>query len=187
MGVKLELYNDLVARINDKIPEYLTVRKWNNQVENEANESTWEYPACFIGFSAIDWEPPMNRTANVKQLQAAQSGLITITCYLVFEDKQEETAAFTDYEPLIQKIWYYLQDYNVLNSNWSDLRRVAEREDNNHNNVIVWQVDFQCAVYDYAACDLTMVDAAPVDLVITPSVFIEATTETNMRTDSDFS
>jgi len=61
-----------------------------------------------------------------------------------------------------------------------------QREDNNHNNVIVWEMDFITGVMDCALADTTMVDAAPVTLVVTGEMIITPTTQDNLRTADDF-
>jgi len=186
MGVKLTLYNDIKARLEAKVPELLTIRKWNNQFNNEEKEHAFKYPACFIGFSSMDWDSPNTKTPQSLQLQQQQNGLITITLYLGFHDLQDESPAFEDYEPIIQKVWYWIQGWTATGATeYTALLRSSEREDNNHNNVIVWELDFTTRVTDCAGLDDTLVDATPVTLVINADLIIDADTVENMRTDAE--
>lgn len=185
MGVKLTIYQDLVTRLNAKVPELLTVRKWNNQFTNEDRENAFRYPACFIGFTSMEWLPTSANTPLTTNLHQQQRGELIITLYLGFEKYEDESDSWPDIEPIIQKVWHWLQGWSGSSEYYNAFNRIQEREDNNHDNVIIWEIDFRVGVYDCAGEDTTLVDAAPVTLVVEGDLIIDVNTASNMRTDNE--
>lgn len=186
MGAKLTIYNDIAARLTAQVPAIKTIRKWNNQFSSEGVENAFAYPACFIGFSNMAYNRASVGAFNVNIGVPEQKGTYTITIYLGFEKYQNETEAFALYEPILQDVWAALQGYTATGATeYGPLQRLAEREDNNHNNVIVWEIDFETGVTD---CPILgeMVDAGPVKLQVNNNVIIDPATVNDIRTAADF-
>lgn len=187
MGAKIEIYNDIVARLIAKVPELKTIGKWNNQFENTGKEEAFKYPACFISYSSLQWDAAKNITAGANQLQAQQMGNSIITIYLGFEQYVDETDSWPLIEPIIHKVWQYLQGYAKAGQQYyGPFMRIEEREDSSHDSVIIWAMDFTCQVSELTSIG-DLVDAAPVTLVLNKDLIIDPSTSDNLRTGNDFS
>lgn len=140
MSVKLNLYNDIATAIGT-VTEIKTIGIFNNQFDREEEEKAKAYPCCFVEFANIGWTQTQQtpiRKVNAQKQQKAEGTIITI--HIGFADLQDETANFIDIDPIIQKVYLALQD--LTGDYYSVLNREAERQDTDHNNVIVWQMDF---------------------------------------------
>lgn len=186
MGAKLTIYNDIKARIEAQVAEILTVKKWNNQFDNEGTENPVTYPVAYIGFSNMEWTPAAARTSGLNTLQQQQGGSMIITIYLGFDHLEDEVDSWPIYEPIIQKVWACLQGWSGTSIEYGALQRIAEREDNNHNQVIVWEIDFSVGVNDCATVDTTLVEVDPVVLNLSGELIINPNVQTNIRTAEDF-
>ena len=172
MSVKLNLYNDIVTAL-DGVTEIKTKGIFNNQFDREEEEMAKAYPCCFIEFANIGWTQTQQRPiskVNVQKQQRADDFIITI--HIGFEDLQDETANFIDIDPIIQKVYLALQD--LTGEYYSVLNRVAERQDTDHNNVIVWQMDFETMLEEVGEeADLTKVAGGTLELEITKDLKID--------------
>lgn len=186
MGIKLTLFNDIKARLEAKVPELLTIRKWNNQFNNESREYAFKFPAAFISFSEMQWQPPKNTTALVNQLQAQQEGVFVVSIYLGFDKLEDETESWPDIEPIIHKVWSYLEEWTGTPAEYGKLIRVSEVEDNNHDNVIVWVINFEFRVAECATVGDMVAAPDPLTLTIDTDLIIDANTVNDIRTDADF-
>jgi hypothetical protein len=186
MGVKLTIYNDIKARIEATVTEINTVKKFNNQFTNEDRENPVQYPVAYIGFSSMEWIKPATRTSMLNTLQQQQGGRMVVTIYLGFSHLEDEEDSFPIYEPIIQKVWQYLQGWSGTNIEYGALVRIAEREDNNHDGVIVWEIDFEVGVNDCGNTDTTLELVDPVTLDLSGQLIITPSTQTNLRTADDF-
>jgi hypothetical protein len=182
MGAKLNIYNKVRERILE-IPEIRHVAKWNNQTENEAVEMPYEYPAVFIGFSSIDWLPDNTAPYNVNLANFQQVGNLTITLYCVFWHITEESLSFEKYEPVITKIWQKLQGFQ--GDSFTPMMRIAEREDDNHDSVINWQIDYTTTIYECVEPG-DLVNAAPLTVQLTGDLIINPVTDATIRTAGEF-
>lgn len=186
MGAKLTIYNDIKARIEAMVTDINTVKKWNNQFDNESNENPVKYPVAYIGFSNMEWKPASARTAQLNTIQQQQGGEMIVTIYLGFYHLEDEVDSWPIYEPIIQQVWACLQGWSGTSIEYGALQRIAEREDNNHNQVIVWEIDFLVGVIDCATVDTTLVEVDPVTFNLTGELIINPNVQTNIRTAEDF-
>lgn len=184
MGSKLELYKAVYNRIADAVPEVNHVAKWNNQTNNEANELPFDFPAVFIGFSSITWTEATAQSYNTNLAANQQSADITLTLYCAFWFKDEETASFELYEPIINKL--YMAINGLQSDDFTPLQRVAEREDNNHGPVIVWEIDFRTRLIETVDEGSMTLVPAPLTIQLTGDLIINPNTDANIRTAGEF-
>lgn len=172
MSVKLNLYND-IETILIAIDEIKTVGIFNNQFDREDEEKAKAYPCCFVEFANIGWTQTQQtpiRKVNAQKQQKAEGTIVTI--HIGFEDLQDETANFKDIDPIIQKVYLALQD--LTGDYYSVLNREAERQDTDHNNVIVWQMDFSTTMEEVGEeATLKKVDGGTLSLEITKNLKID--------------
>lgn len=125
---KLLLYDAIDAQILAEVPEIKIVQLWNNQLVNEGEEAR-AYPLCYIEFSSIVW------FELAKGLAEAD---ITITVRTVIERLQTDDRTFLT---IVDNVYKALQLFND-DCFFTPLKRVAERQDTDHDNCIVWETDF---------------------------------------------
>lgn len=135
--MKLLLYNEIDAQILAEVSEIKLVQLWNNQLDNEDQEEARAYPLCYIEFSSIVW------FELAKGLAEAD---VTITVRTVIERLQTDDRTFLT---LVEDVYKALQLFD--HDCFTPLKRVAERQDVDHDNCIVWETDFTTKLVDGAA------------------------------------
>jgi hypothetical protein len=153
------VYNEIKARVISKVPAIKTFRLWNNQVSNENVENAFNYPAVFLFFSDLEY---------LNEHSALQTIVGTIKLYIVQEEYKTENEENLDFIDSIA---------NALNGYQTDtivapLIRVTELQDTDHNNLIVWEQDYQFKANDTTSSkynDAIEIDAGVVepDLTLT--------------------
>lgn len=184
MGSKLELYKAVYNRIADAVPEVNHVAKWNNQTNNEANELPFDFPAVFIGFSSITWTEAATTPYNTNLAANQQSADVTLTLYACFWSMHEESVSFEEYEPIVNKL--YMAINGLQSDDFTPLQRVAEREDNNHPSVIVWEIDFRTRLIETVDEGSMTLVPAPLTIQLTGDLIINPNTDANIRTAGEF-
>lgn len=171
MSVKLNLYNDIVTAL-DGVTEVKTKGIFNNQFDREEDEKAKAYPCCFIEFAPIQWIQTQQQPIKKVNVRKQQKANAVITIHIGFSDLQDETANFIDIDPIIQKIYLALQD--LTGDYYSVLNRIEERPDTDHDNVIVWQMDFSTMLEEVGEeADLTKVAGDTLGLEITKDLKID--------------
>lgn len=136
MSAKLTLFTELRDRIIAQVADVKTVKRWNNQIspENEDREEAFAYPVVFIQMAEITWTPYQ---------QNIQKGDLILTIRSVFEDYETEG---TDFYTFTDAVHLAIQGW--AGSISSPMIRIAEREDNDHDNCIVWEADYTTLLTD---------------------------------------
>jgi len=150
---KLNLYNDLVARISSEVVGFNSIGHFYNQFKHGVSIT---YPCCFIDYSKIDWSD---------QQMGVQAGRHTITLYIGLDGTTTDAAVFALIDDMHEALHLYEEDY------FTPFVRQEERQNTEYNNVILWEIDFETTVYDEAAHIKKALVEATVGLGITlPSV-----------------
>jgi hypothetical protein len=135
MSAKLDLYDNIKARITELVPEIKTVRLFNNQFEKEKTENAFDYPCLFVEFMSLPWE------TKSKGLQEAAA---VIRLHLGFESLEtEEREIFS----LAEKVHQNIQKHSAADL-FTNLTRINEMPDGDHDAVIVWLIDYSTLLYD---------------------------------------
>lgn len=164
MSVKLDIWTAVKAKLV-ALKAAGTINHygiWNNQIEHEENQKDdipFEFPAVFLGFTTMPWDTALkagNRNQfNQQSSPEGQEWLLTL--YICFENYEAETSSFELNDPkfdLIIEAMHMLK----INEYAQDLRRSEERMPTDHNNVVVWEVDYITRVAETFA-DATVIDA----------------------------
>lgn len=134
---KLTLFNAIDAQIVAAAPSIKTVQLWNNQLENESREEVRQVPIVYIEFSEIEWE------SNQKGYQLAP---ITVTLHIVIEEYATDDRTHL---AIVDEVFTAL---HMLEANtFTALTRTSERQDIDHDNLIVWEVDYTTTLQDNQA------------------------------------
>lgn len=177
MSAKLDIFNDIVTAVeaitDNGVRVINTVELWNSQLENEEEEIPFNFPAVFIEFPLIPWtttnQPPPT-IGNQGDIIGEQKGIdALITLHIAFSQLENVTVSFPIISPTIDRVYFAV--HKLSGDFYSQLLRVEERQDTDHNRVIDWQMDFlttlfQCGEKD---SDLTEIPGG----TITPEIIID--------------
>jgi hypothetical protein len=131
---KKDLYLAIKDRLIDQVKALKHIRLYNNQFDRETVEEAWAYPCAFIEFNQM-----LHEAAAYNQ----QRSNFVVRVYVGFESLKTEDLEIFD---LVQEIYIALQGYS--GQLFSSLQRIEETQDTDHDNVIVWQIDFSTMVSD---------------------------------------
>lgn len=131
----LELYTELKKHIANELPNIKNVRLFNNQFNREDVENGFLYPCVMIQFSS----------QNFRELsQGVQQCDITVTLHLGFESYKDEDTYILEMKQDLYKVVNRFRD-----GNFSRLSRTAERQNFDHNNIQVYEMDFLTTGNDF--------------------------------------
>lgn len=112
-------------------------RLYNSQFDEMDGEDTFPFPCAFIEFSTLDWKT---------KSEGYQEAETTIKIHVGFESVKTEELEILD---LLEEIHAELQGkHDPLY--YTPMDRTFEGQDTNHDNVIVWQVDYDTLLSDNA-------------------------------------
>jgi len=149
MSAILDTFNAIKAEL-ETITSVKTVKLFNSQIDNEERENPFSYPAVFIEFQEIIW---LKRTRGVKE------GETTITLHVAVESYKNETDSAPDVLAITNEVHVKIEGFG--GGCFTELSKSAERQDIDHDNCIVWQLDYETLVTDGAADDR-------LNLILTP-------------------
>ncbi len=61
--MRRELYEKILARLKERVPEINHIDLWNENVDYVEQETAWSRPAAFVEFGTIAWQPLTGRPA----------------------------------------------------------------------------------------------------------------------------
>lgn len=193
MGAKLSLFNAVKSALQNVKDDngntaFAEVRKWNSQVQRESENNAVRYSAAFIGLSEITWLPVEAQALGGNLRGKQQKGELTITVYCVFEKYNDETDSWPEYEPITRNVWLEVTTIPG-GAEYGPLTRVAEREDLDHNNLVVWEIDFSCLIFECAdpgGQEDANNPVGTVTLKLDGELIIDPNTADGIRTDGAF-
>jgi len=144
------LIDTIDLRVKDQVPEITLCQMWNNQILNEGEEAEVLFPVVYIELSDIVWK-------NLSK--GCQRGEVMITIRVVIEKYEDDNR---DHLDLVDKVYKSLQLHSQ--PEYSSLIRLAERQDVDHGNCIVWEIDFKTELTDVTAstdADKTLLGVVP--------------------------
>lgn len=186
MGVKLQLFNDIITAI-ETVTVIKTTGLWNNQFDNEATERAFNYPAVFIEFTSITWSrthQTPNRDSSVGNVNDEQDAPDTvITLHIGFSELKSATQVFAAIDATLELIYFAV--HGIEGTQYTKLVRMAERQDTDHDRITDWQMDFTCQMTQQGVLDtdLELIAAGTLTLEQTRDIVIQPGTETGVRTD----
>lgn len=193
MGAKLSLFNAVAAALqnvkdSNGNPAFREVRKWNNQVQQEPVNNAVRYPSAFISFSEIAWMAQEAHALGGNFRGKQQKADITVTVYCVFEKYNDETDSWPEYEPITRNVWLEVTTIPG-GGEYGQLTRSAEREDVDHNNLVVWEIDFTVMIFECMDIeDMQDVNnpVGNVTLDLSGDLIIDPSTQDGIRTEDQF-
>jgi len=194
MSAKLDSYNAIKSALEDLkvnnsrlIP---TVGLWNNQFDNEDIETAFNFPACFIHFANIRWDvtnykPPrggVGGTNVTKEQKGNTEEKSLITLHIGFSLLKDPKDSLEILDPILEAIYFAVQ--GLEGDFFSPILRIEERQDVDHDRVLVWEMDFNTMLNQCGEEDKSLVEIAAntLSLVLTKDLDIDAATTTGVRT-----
>jgi hypothetical protein len=156
----LQLYNDIKKWITDRLPEVKNVRLYNNQFNREDVESAFLYPVIFISFP---------QTTYTNRLHRVQEAHITMTIHIGFQSLKDEDTSILQLKQDIHKCIV-----SFISDNFSYPKRVSDRENFDHDNVHLFEIDYELLGVDWTNDDriFKTITATPViDVSFTQSQY----------------
>ena len=150
---KLILFDAIDARLVSEVSSVTLVQLWNNQVANEDQEEARPSPMVYIEMSSIEW---------VELEMGYQQGEVTITVRVVVEKYATDDRTFLT---LVDEVYAALQLYTT--DDFSPIKRISERQDSDHENLIVWEADYTTVLVDvqaYTERDFTTVTGTALEI-----------------------
>lgn len=145
--MKKYTFEKIKERLIAKVPELKTIGLFNNQFEKESENNPIGFPALFVEFDSIDWR---------SQQRGIQIGLSVIRFHIGVETYKTNFSGEQIWEPndlefleLVEKIHVAIHGFDDVN--FTPLLRVAESQNTDHDNVIVWDVVYQSQITDTGA------------------------------------
>lgn len=149
----VQLYKDIRYQL-EEVCDIKYVRLFNNQFERENVENPFLYPCAFIEFKPSQYRDLL---LGVQQFD------MVVTIHVGFESYKDED---TEVLELKQKVYFALQ--RLQSGYFSLLTRVEERQNFDHPNVQVYEIDFRTTGKDYDADT-----RAKKQVMVTPQVTAE--------------
>lgn len=134
MNAKKDLYLDVKKRIKDEVKDVKHVLLFNNQFDRDNIEEAFTYPCVFIEFVQL---------IHTGVVQNQQKSDIQIRLHIGYESLETEDLGIFD---LVQNIHIAVQGFS--GAFFSGLQRIEERQDLDHDNINIWQVDYECNLTD---------------------------------------
>lgn len=133
------IYLGIKARLESEVLELQTIRLFNDQFNKSNNEGATEqafaYPCCFIEF--FNDAPMISQGAGAKRLD------VNVRLHIGFESYELEDLYIFD---LVEKIQIALDGYST--TSFTPLTYLAQRNDYNHNNIYIYQLEYACIYED---------------------------------------
>jgi len=176
MGVKLDIFNDIITEL-ERVKQIKTTGIWNNQFDNEEREKPFNYPGVFVQFTSIPWTSSHQKprrdssVGNVNKEQDANGAIITLHCG--FEKLEDATESFADIDAVLELIYFAV--HGISGDQYTTLLRAEERQDDDHDRVIDWQIDFITQLTQQGVLDenLTLIDAGTLKTDVTVDLDID--------------
>jgi hypothetical protein len=141
-GIKDPLV-DILNRVKSQLPQFQTVRVWNNQTDHEQDGDYVAYgkPACFVEVvTDVTWE------ALLEGFSTADIGVRFHLVHEYYDDQagnfEQDLVIFDLRDQIIAAFTLYMPP------GCGSLMKVNEVQDFDHNNVYHYIVEFVCSFVD---------------------------------------
>jgi hypothetical protein len=176
MSVKLDIFNDIKTAITANVTAITDVLVWNGQIDNEKEEGAKAYPIVYVEFAQISWDKtslrPVRTGSTGSYQKNEQRGNCNITIHVVFWQLDDETTSFAAIDSTIELAYFAIMGLN--GTYYNPLLRTGEKQDVNHDNVIDWQIDFNCGINQTSQSDTSIsIPAATLAPVVTSTMSLD--------------
>jgi hypothetical protein len=177
MSVKLDIFNDIHSRIHSQVAAIKEVYIWNGQIEAESEEQAKAYPLVYVEFSSMNWDSTSLKPVRIGtkgNYKNEQKGTFVVTLHVVFWKLTDETTAFADIDATIELVMFAILGLGATATYYTPLLRISERQDTSHDNIIDWQIDFNCGVSQCTQADTSvLIPGATLAVTVTSTIDID--------------
>ncbi|WEK18185.1 MAG: hypothetical protein P0Y49_15445 [Candidatus Pedobacter colombiensis] len=149
------------------LPSVKWIDKYNSQQLRALQESNIKYPAIFIGFHTFRWTSAAYKV---------QKGRGVIRIYTVFENNGESHLGSTTQEEGLQFMEFNEAVFKALEGlsgvGFSPLNRTTEKEDMDHDRLIVTITDYQTELLDVSSDETQQHEMADPELIVRTNSFL---------------
>lgn len=138
MNSKLDFFNALKLRFQQEAPEIKTFRVFNNQFANERTEKPFPFPAVMLEFRNLTY------TSKSDSLQEADATVLLHVAFASLKTEDEEIFK------IVHKVNQTAQAFRVSGL-CSSLSRQSEKQDVDHDGLIVWEIEYRTLLTDNTA------------------------------------
>ena len=135
MSAKRDTYLAIKKELESKT-RLRHVRLFNNQFDRMEQEDTFLFPCLFVEFNELEW---------VQKSRGLQEANALLRLHVGFESLETEELDVFD---LIDEIQLVLQDFS--GECFTAMSRESETQDTDHDNVMVWIMDYATRITDEA-------------------------------------
>lgn len=139
-------YLELIAVINEKLPEIKHVDLWYQQTDFETEEDLCDFPALFLEFSSNLFT---TLTKNVQNVDANIDFFIAVNTMAESHRGSADQSNALYFLRLISKVHSVMQGRS--GENYFNMNRIAIRPYKTGTNLFVYQVTYNCSMQDYSA------------------------------------
>lgn len=141
---RLKYFRALRDHLKTSVEGVRYVARYNRQPELETQHQAFDAPAVFIRLAPQNFSDPGGRL-GIQKYQ------MVVTLFVYWADFSGDGELIEDF---IEKVYvsahtFVPQDEDL--KGFGKLMRIEEREDNDHDQVLVHEIDFLVEVMDYAA------------------------------------
>src|ERR1035437_90707 len=137
-----DLFQAIKDNINTNLPAIKSVRLWNNQPNREKVENAFLYPIVFVEFKETSYKPLLLGVEHFQQI---------VTLHLGFESYLDEDLNILQLKQDLFQVMLLFQQPTTAAYYFSNLVRLAERQNFDHNNIQMFEIDYLCGGKDFTA------------------------------------
>ena len=137
MNVKKEIFSAIKTTLLNKT-KINSVKLFNSQFSNLGDEDVISFPSVLVEFSLIDY---------ISELEGFQKGDFNVRLHVGFQTLKTDDLSILD---LLETINFEVSGI-VFEVDISGFSRLSERQDVDHDNLIVWTLDFKVSAIDKSA------------------------------------
>ena len=141
-GIKDAIFS-IMERLTSQVPSLAFVRIWNNQLADETDGKTYDFPkpAAFVEISIPNQHHPLGQAFS--QIDAE------VIIHLITEDYDMTDGSYEQFtQPYDLKAQINAALTNYQPTQCSSLMRKSESQDYNHSNLYHYIITYICAVID---------------------------------------
>lgn len=134
------IYNEIKTKLETDLTGLKHFDLWNNQIDNLDDETAFNFPALFLEWSELTFT---DLSSGIQEIE----GIITI--YIVQKKLKLKGTKLDEMLDFVDSVANVLNGFNT-DAITNPLKRIAERQDIEHDMLIVWEQD-----YALKGCDAT--------------------------------
>lgn len=155
-----QFYQDIKTHLETQLNgNVFLVDLWNNQLNNEDQEKPFRFPALFIEFTDVEYR---------SEAYGIQKADINFTVHCAFSQLVKDMDLLDVVESVAVALHNHSGEY------FSDITRVRVIQDDDHDRVSDWQIEFTCTMTDCSTAKVNkLVQTTPTIIETTRTIDID--------------